>query len=160
MNIGIDFHDTLSYSPEFFKRLMTNWRGKVFIVTGTPLSRIEEVRVALRELGIHEELYHEILCGYEYEKKEMTLEHFHRMAKHKHSLVEGYQISVFFDDNPFYADYLKDKGVVVFQTIINKKYLEAFAEKDPFFTCNLQSKQFEFLEDLSDVEMLKENQES
>ena len=159
MNIGIDFHDTLSYAPDFFKKLMGSWRGKVFIVTGTPLSRIEEVRTGLKEIGIFEDLYHEILCGYEYEKKEMTLEHFHRMAEHKHSLAKAYQISVFFDDNPFYANYLKDKGIVVFQTIINKKYLDEFAEKDPFFTSNLQSKQFDFLDGLSNLGMLKKEKD-
>ena len=87
----------------------------------------------------------------------MTLEHFHRMAEHKHSLAN--QISVFFDDNPFYANYLKDKGIVVFQTIINKKYLDEFAEKDPFFTSNLQSKQFDFLDGLSNLGMLKKEKD-
>ena len=36
MNIGIDFHDTLSVNPEFYKKLISNWEGKVYIITGTP----------------------------------------------------------------------------------------------------------------------------
>ena len=42
MNIGIDFHDTISYFPEFFTRLMSKWDGKIYIVTGTPESKREE----------------------------------------------------------------------------------------------------------------------
>ena len=42
LNIGIDFHDTISYNPEFFKVLMSNWNGKIFIITGTPLSNKKE----------------------------------------------------------------------------------------------------------------------
>ena len=43
MNLGIDFHDTLSYAPEFFRRLLSGWSGKVYIVTGTPPSKRHEV---------------------------------------------------------------------------------------------------------------------
>tara|TARA_R110000787_G_scaffold87354_1_gene186168 strand:+ start:1213 stop:1710 length:498 start_codon:yes stop_codon:yes gene_type:complete len=157
MNIGIDFHDTLSHAPEFFKNLLLGWPGKVFIVTGTPLSKIDEVRSDLNDIGFHEDMYHEILCGFEYEKSEMTLEHFSKMAIHKAKLIEAYNIKIFFDDNPFYVNELKDKDVKVFQTILGKKYLDDFKKADPFFTCNLQSKQFDYLESLEDEVMVKKN---
>jgi hypothetical protein len=155
MNIGIDFHDTLSYAPDFFKNVLANWPGKVFIVTGTPLSKINEVRDDLKDIGFHGGMYHEILCGFEYEKSEMTLSHFRKMAEHKAKLIKAYNIQVFFDDNPFYANMLKDKGIKVFQTILGQKYLDDFKKADPFFTCNLQSGQFDYLEELEDKTMVK-----
>ena len=39
LNIGIDFHDTISYNSQFFKSLMRTWDGVVFVVTGTPQSQ-------------------------------------------------------------------------------------------------------------------------
>ena len=155
MNIGIDFHDTLSHAPNFFKNVLANWHGKVFIVTGTPLSKIDEVRNDLKDIGFHEGMYHEILCGFEYEKFEMTLSHFRKMADHKAKLIKAYNIQVFFDDNPFYVDALKDKGIKVFQTILGQKYLDDFKKADPFFTCNLQAGQFDYLDELEDKTMVK-----
>ncbi|MBC8410966.1 MAG: hypothetical protein H8E12_19965 [Rhodobacteraceae bacterium] len=155
MNIGIDFHDTLSHAPDFFKNVLSSWPGKVFIVTGTPLSKIDEVRNDLNDLGFHDGTYHEILCGFEYEKSEMTLKHFHKMAEHKVRLIKAYDIQIFFDDNPFYVKALKDKGIKVFQTILGQKYLDDFKKADPFFTCNLQANQFDYLKGLNDETMVK-----
>ena len=90
MNIGIDFHDTLSHSPDFFRNILSSWSGKVFIVTGTPLSKIDEIRNDLNNIGFHDGMYHEILCGFEYEKSEMTLKHFHKMAEHKAKLIKAH----------------------------------------------------------------------
>jgi hypothetical protein len=61
MNLGIDFHDTLSYAPEFFRRLLSGWGGKVYIVTGTPPSKRHEVEKGLEELGFGRETYEDIL---------------------------------------------------------------------------------------------------
>ena len=72
MNLGIDFHDTLSYAPEFFQRLIAGWQGKVYIVTGTPPSKREEIEEGLADLGFGPETYEDILCGFEYEKKNMA----------------------------------------------------------------------------------------
>ena len=155
MNIGIDFHDTLSHAPDFFKNILSSWPGKAFIVTGTPLSKIDEIRNDLSNIGFHDGMYHEILCGFEYEKSEMTLDHFYKMAEHKAKLIKAYDIQVFFDDNPFYVNALKDRGVKVFQTILGQKYLDDFKKADPFFTCNLQASQFDYLEKLEDKTMVK-----
>ena len=155
MNLGIDFHDTLSYAPEFFKRLITGWQGKVYIVTGTPPSKREEIEEGLADLGFGPETYEDILCGFEYEKKNMGLEHFHKMAEHKLKILKEYNIEIFYDDNPYYVNEAKDHGITVFQTIIADKYLDDFAEKDPFFTCNLQKNQFNFLSGLCNNEMCK-----
>ena len=155
MNLGIDFHDTLSYAPDFFKRLMSGWSGKVYIVTGTPPSKRHEVEKDLLELGFSPESYEEILCGFEYDKEKMGLNHFEKMAEHKLKILKQYNIEVFYDDNPYYVDVAKDHGIVVFQTIIADKYLDDFADRDPFFTCNLQKKQFGFLSNLTDEKMCK-----
>ena len=48
INIGIDFHDTLSYDTLFFKILFSNWNGKVIIITGTPLSKKKNSRTAIK----------------------------------------------------------------------------------------------------------------
>jgi len=155
MNLGIDFHDTLSYAPEFFKRLISGWQGKVYIVTGTPPSKREEIEEGLADLGFGPETYEDILCGFEYEKKNMGLEHFQKMAEHKLRILKEYNIEIFYDDNPYYVNVAKDHGITVFQTIIADKYLDDFGEKDPFFTCNLQKNQFNFLSGLCNNEMCK-----
>jgi len=157
MNIGLDFHDTVSYAPDFFRALIKGWtQGKVYIVTGTPASRREEILRDLEKLNLHEEEdYADILCGFEYDKKDMNLRHFEKMAYHKLSLLKRYDIKVFFDDNPYYANLMKDHDIQVFQPIMSKKYLKSFEKADPFFTCNLQKMQFDYLETLKDDRMKK-----
>lgn len=157
MNIGLDFHDTVSYAPEFFKNLIKGWKaGKVYIVTGTPPSKEEEVINDLKNLGFCKgEDYEDILLGFEYKKEDMGLDHFEKMAYHKLSLLKRYDITIFFDDNPYYVNLMKDYGIAVFQPIMSQKYLKAFKKADPFFTCNLQKMQFEYLRDLKDKKMKK-----
>jgi acid phosphatase class B len=155
MNVGIDFHDTLSYAPKFFKRLINGWEGKVYIITGTPPSKRHEVEKGLEDLGLGPDSYEEILLGFEYEKKNMGLEHFQKMAEHKLKILKEHNIEIFYDDNPYYVNAAKDHGITVFQTIIADKYLDDFANKDPFFTCNLQKNQFNFLSGLCNNEMCK-----
>ena len=154
MNLGTDFHDTLSYKPEFFKTLFKVWPGNIYIISGTPKSRKEEIINALKGYDITEEDYTEILLGYEYKKQDMTLNHFAQMKEHKLNLIKDYNIQVYFDDNPFYASYLKDH-TAVFQTILSKNYLTEFEEKDPFFTCNFQKDQFSFLDNFTDKNIIK-----
>jgi len=157
MNIGIDFHDTLTYAPEFFYKLIWDWHthdGYVYIVTGTPPSQKQKVEDTLRDMGV---LYacRDILMGYEYEKSNMTIEHFHRMRDHKLKLLQDHDISVYFDDNPFYAHWMKEHGITVMMPCINPTYLEQFSKTDPFFTCHLQEKMFNFLEELTNNEVCK-----
>ena len=155
MNIGIDFHDTLSYAPDFFRRLISGWQGKVYIVTGTPPSKKAEVEKDLSDLGFGPDSYEEILCGFEYDKHKLGLNHFEEMAKHKLKILKQYNIDVLYDDNPYYVNLAKDNGITVFQTILADEYLNEFAEKDPFFTCNLQKNQFKYLTKLTDKKMCK-----
>tara|TARA_R110000824_G_scaffold27426_10_gene93245 strand:- start:34674 stop:35147 length:474 start_codon:yes stop_codon:yes gene_type:complete len=156
MNIGLDFHDTISYEPEYFCELIKSWPGEVFIVTGTPPSKIHEIEKSLEDLGLSRSNFKDILMGYEYNKNDMSLDHFKQMAKHKLKLLQDNNISVYYDDNPFYVNYIKDHGILTLQPIISKKYLQEFERSDPFFTCNLQKMQFDYLQDLGDTEMLKE----
>ena len=155
MNIGLDFHDTISYAPEFFVQLIKTWPGDVYIITGTPPSKIHEITEALEDLGLSINDFAGMLSGYEYEKSDMSLDHFKRMAKHKLKLLQENDIQVYYDDNPFYVNYMKDHGIISFQPILSTKYLDDFAEADPFFTCNLQRMQFDYLKQLEDEEMLK-----
>ena len=145
INIGIDFHDTISYNPKFFRNLMSNWDGKIFIITGTPSSKKEETIQQLKDLGIDRNMYEGVLMGFEYIKEDMTLNHFHKMKKHKLQHIKNNNISIYFDDNPFYVEFLRNYGVTVFQTILNDKYLDEFENKHNFFTCNLQRDQFSYL---------------
>jgi hypothetical protein len=145
MILGIDFHDTITYNPDFFKTLIKSWNDKIYIVTGTPASRKNEVVESLLEIGIDSSYYEDILLGFEYEKSEMTVDHFKKMREHKLKIIKEYNIGVYFDDNPFYVEHLRNHGVLVFQTIISDNYLKKFEEADAFFTCNLQAFQFDYL---------------
>jgi|TARA_R110000824_G_scaffold177610_6_gene357079 hypothetical protein len=157
MSLGLDFHDTISYDPKFFVNLIKSWPGDVYIITGTPPSKLYEVEEALNELGLGSTHYKTILGGYEYDKSQMGLSHFKKMARHKLKLLQKHNIEVYFDDNPFYVSYIKDHGISTFQPIVSRDYLEEFEEADPFFTCNLQKMQFDYLESLEDCELLKKN---
>ena len=154
MNLGIDLHDTISYRPEFFKTLLKDWPFKRYIVTGTPESQRNETIEILNSYGVTREYYDEVISGFEYKKSEMNLSHFKHMREHKLQVIKEYDIKIFFDDNPFYVDYLKD-NTTVFQVILSSEYLERFKEKDPFFTCNFQADQFEYLEKLTDSKIKK-----
>jgi hypothetical protein len=145
INIGIDFHDTISYNPEFFKGIMSKWNGKIFIITGTPISKRDETIEQLEEIGISRDMYHDILMGFEYVKEDMTINHFHKMKEHKLNHIKNNNISIYFDDNPFYVEFLRNYDVTVFQTILNDNYLDEFENKHKFFTCNLQRNQFDYL---------------
>lgn len=147
MNIGIDFHDTFTYAPQFFINLIKNCGYKSFIVTGTPNKDKQLIIDSLKSYGIYDSIA-DILMGYNYEKENMTVDHFHKMAKHKLDLLINNNIKIYFDDNPFYASYMKDYGITVFQTIVNNEYIASYKLKDPYFSCHLQEKQFEFLKHL------------
>lgn len=148
MNIGIDFHDTISYNPEFFKQLMNSWFGDVYIVTGTPASKKEETIKQLEDIGIDRSMYVDILMGFEYKKEDMEVNHFHKMKIHKLKHLKDNNITIYFDDNPFYIDYLRNNGITTFQTVLNDEYLDEFENKHKFFTCNLQRNQFEYLNEI------------
>ena len=44
MNIGIDFHDTLSYAPAFFISMMRNWEHDIYVISGTPASQKDDIK--------------------------------------------------------------------------------------------------------------------
>ena len=150
-NIGIDFHDTLSYNPEFFKSLVNSWNGKVIIITGTPFSEKKKIEQQLNNLGFFENIHYDnICCGYEYKKEEMDYSHFEKMKKHKLKMIKDNNIKIYFDDNPFYVNYLKDYDINVYQTILSSNYINKFKQIDKYFCCNLQENQFNFLETCSE----------
>lgn len=144
MNLGIDFHDTLTFHPTFFSEMIKKWGGNVYIVSGTPESDRSSIESGLEELGLLAYI-DDILLGFEYDKNNMDYDHFHKMALHKQKLIEKYDINVYFDDNPYYVSHLKDCGILVFQTILSNEYINKYREKDTYFTSHLQEKQFDFL---------------
>ncbi len=155
MKIGLDFHDTISYAPDFFVKFIKEWDGDVYIVTGTPPSKLDEVERDLKKIGLKKEDFKDILLGFEYEKENMDLSHFKRMAKHKLKLLKDNNIQVYVDDNPFYVNYIREHNILTLQPILAEKYLKAFEEADPFFTCNLQKMQFDYLEELDNKKMVR-----
>jgi len=146
MNIGIDYHDTLTYNPQFFMNILKSWEGKIYIISGTPESNRKEIEEGLDKIGLLKYI-DDILLGFEYNKNDMDFSHFKKMAEHKKRLIEFYSIDVYFDDNPYYVSYLKNNGILVFQTILGDGYMEKYKE-DAFFTSHLQEKQFDFLDEI------------
>ena len=155
MKIGLDFHDTISYAPDFFVKFVKEWDGDVYIVTGTPASKINEVELDLKKIGLSKEDFKGVLLGFEYEKKDMNLSHFKRMAVHKLKLLKDNGIKVYVDDNPFYVEHIRNHGIMVLQPILSDAYLKEFSSADPFFTCNLQKMQFDYLNSLENETMVR-----
>lgn len=159
MRIGLDFHDTISYAPDFFVKFIKEWDGDVYIITGTPPSKINEVERDLKKIGLSREDFKDILLGFEYEKANMDLTHFKKMAIHKLKLLKDNDIKVYVDDNPFYVEHIRNHGILVLQPILSDIYLKAFSSADPFFTCNLQAMQFDYLDSLEGETMVRKEHE-
>ena len=87
--------------------------------------------------------------GFEYKKEEMTMDHFQKMKEHKLKLIQDHDIKVYFDDNPFYVDYLRNKGILVFQQILSDQYIDEFSKKDKYFTSHFQRGQFDYTKNIS-----------
>ena len=147
MNLGIDFHDTFTSCPNFFRQILTSWPGKKYLVTGTPEKDRGILQKKLQEMQV-ENLFDHLLMGFNFEKSDMSTDHFHRMAKHKLKLLQDNNISIYFDDNPFYVSFLKDYGITVFQTILSSSYIEEYKKKESYFSSHLQEKQFSYLLEL------------
>lgn len=145
MNIGIDFHDTFTYNVDFFIKIINSFPGKKFIVTGTPNKDKKLIEAELYKYDVHDKIAG-ILMGFDYNKNYISNDHFELMAKHKLKLLQENNINIYFDDNPFYVSYLKDFNICVFQTIINKKYIEEYKQKDSYFSSHFQEHQFSFLQ--------------
>jgi hypothetical protein len=155
MNLGVDLHDTLSYAPGPLLEIIRAWRYDVYIVTGTPPSKREETVTKMTALGLQRTDYRLLLMGYEYDKCQMGLAHFKRMREHKLQLLADHEIAVYIDDNPFYAEHMRNHGITVLQLILSDEYIDRFGQQDPFFSCHLQRKQFAFLSTISDAEVKK-----
>lgn len=148
MNLGIDFHDTFTYHPEFFITLISIWPGKKYIVTGTPEKERNLIIDKLRDFDIWSKI-DGLLMGFNFDKSTMTSSHFQKMASHKLQMLLENNIQIYYDDNPFYASFLKDHEITVFQTILNKKYIAEYEKKDTYFSSHLQKEQFSYLKDLA-----------
>ena len=140
MILGIDYHDTITYHPEFFRNLIENWNDKVYILSGTPESKRQEILTGLKKLEITG--YDGLLLAFEYKKENMTVEHFVKMKKYKLKKIREYNIQIYFDDNPIYVNYLRNKGVLVFQPVLSDEYIDEFSKRDKYFTCHFQRNQF------------------
>lgn len=147
MNIAIDLHDTITYDVGRFRELINAFYfsgHKIFIISGTPESDREYVKKKLYEFAIS---FNTILLGFNYEKSEMTHEHFLKMREWKLKLCQENHIDIYIDDNPYYVSHLTNHGILCLQPILCDRYIEEWSKKDPYFTCNLQKEQFTFLDD-------------
>jgi glycerol-3-phosphate cytidylyltransferase len=146
INIGVDFHDTISYYPKYFINKLLHWHGERIIITGTPYSKNLEIIKQLNNVGLYKNIHFDsIEYGYEYDKEKMDYNHFKMMKIHKLNAIKKHNIEIYFDDNPYYVDYLRNKGIIVFQTILSNKYINKFNKIDKYFCCNLQENQFNYL---------------
>jgi len=150
INIGLDYHDTISAYPVFFNNILKNWNGKRVIITGTPLSKKKETINKLKNDGFFQDINYDIIeFGYEYNKKDMDYSHFEKMKIHKLNIINKYDIKIYFDDNPYYVNYLKNFCEAIFQPILSSKYIEYFNKQDRYFCCNLQENQFNYLDNFN-----------
>ena len=140
MILGLDFHDTITYNPEFFKNLINNWNDKVYILSGTPNSQRSHIESKLQELGITN--VYKVILSYEYDKDTMTIEHFSKMKKYKLEQIIKHNIDVYFDDNPIYLDFVDNQRILVFQPILSDEYIKKFSNTDKYVCCHFQKNQF------------------
>lgn len=152
--LAVDYHDCLTFDPPFFRSLFDVWPGKAYILSGTPERQRKLVCDQLRKLGFLEGGNFELLLlGYDYMPHDVSINHFKRMREHKLAKLKQYNIGVYFDDNPFYVEWMREHGITTFQMVLPSKYIKDFGNKDPHFTCHLQEKQFHFLSCLADSEV-------
>ena len=62
----------------------------------------------------------------------MDYTHFEKMKKHKLKIIKDNNIKIYFDDNPFYVNYLKDHGINVYQNILSINYINKFKQIDKY----------------------------
>lgn len=145
MNLAVDLHDTLTYHPGLVC-LVKHWPYQVYIVTGTPESQRQQTLDIISGLGLYQNDYTKLVMGFEYQKSEMTKQHFNRMCKHKMKVLTELDVNIYIDDNPYYVQAAKDMGILVLQPILSVDYIrQKVAAGDLFFSSHLQEHQFDFL---------------
>lgn len=147
MRLAVDFHDTLTAHPAFFRHLLRGWSWRKFIITGTPESERESVEQALRELGFeHGQHFNAILMGFEHDRENMDESHFKLMRAWKLKHLKHYGVTAVFDDNPYYVDHFRNNGIAVFQTVLSDAHMDEFTKDDPTCTAHFQRGQFDHLQ--------------
>lgn len=129
-NLAIDLDDTLTQNVPFYKTLMENWPGKVYILTGR--SPIDEV-ITLGELKhwgiIKDDHYNQLLMypeNYLYSRhinnghymdvdgNEIQLDEIcFKIGAWKAKMCQEYGIGVVFDDNPVFVAEMRKNGIYV-----------------------------------------------
>ena len=138
MRIAVDYHDTLTYNIPFFRHIFHSLNPEdIFIVTGTPPSRAEIVIQELKDIGFDPTKYNRIIFGFEYSHSSMNENHFERMAVHKLQELKKADVNVYFDDNPYYVNAVRDH-ITAFMPCMSTRYMKGFVTDAPFLTCNLQ----------------------
>lgn len=123
-NLGCDYHDTITYNPAFFRFLLREWKhGKKYIISGD--TNVQDIAAGLTELGITPDMYDEILVTPypTYSPDERSHYDIVKELKLKHVLTKN--IAVYFDDNPIYAEYIRNYATV-FYTSLSDAYINAF----------------------------------
>ncbi len=143
--VAIDFHDTFTAHPDFFRTMLVRWPPrKVFFITGSPPHERAAVLDRLREYGVDTDMFNDVIFGPEYSRADMTKPgHFERVAVTKVAALEAHGVQVFFDDNPFYVNAARNRGVFALQPALSDAYMVSHSLGDPYFSCNLQRGMFE-----------------
>lgn len=160
MKIAIDINDTYSYCPEFFNSIIKSKDNEIFFITGMISSEVKTAEKLLSDNGVERSDYVKILSGFTFKPrpKDSPIEHFKLMRKYKLMQLKCNNIDVYFDDNPFYVDYIRERSdITVFQTILSKKRLKE-SETEIDFDFNFQRHQFKYLDQIDEAGALRDSE--
>jgi cytidyltransferase-like protein len=143
--IAVDYHDTFTAYPELLSIILRSFKPEnIFILTGTPSSRLNPIRDELTSRGFSSV---KVIGGFEYDNEHMGKDHFKRMADHKLHMLKLHKIHIYIEDNPMYVACMKENlpNVLILQHILSNEYILKFSGKHADLTGNLQTTQFDFL---------------
>ena len=149
--IACDFHDTLTYAPEFFKTLFRAWSGKRYIITGD--SDYDAVSYALADsygMNMYRDYDELLVCEQPpcellvCEQPSVKCSHFDNIKQQKRAHILAKKVAYYFDDNPIYCEYLRE-STCVFSVTLNDAYIQEFCEKAKHANVNFQTHVHEFI---------------
>jgi|APGre2960657373_1045057.scaffolds.fasta_scaffold00252_11 glycerol-3-phosphate cytidylyltransferase len=144
--IACDFHDTLTYAPEFFKAIFRSWTGPRYIITGD--SDYDAVSYALADsygMNMHRDYDELLVC-----EPSLGLEgpkgpsHFENIKQQKRAHILAKNIAYYFDDNPIYCEYLRET-TCVFSVTLNDAYIREFREQAKHQNVHFQTHVHDFI---------------
>jgi uncharacterized HAD superfamily protein len=129
MNIAVDIDGTLTAYPEFYKKILSNWNGKRYFLTGRPEMERQKTLVLFAKLKIVPGLHYDELIMYptnyefveEHKMLPSELATLHRdIAEWKAKVGFDKKVDVMFDDNESNVWHMRNAGIYVLQ--VDNKY--------------------------------------